>query len=132
MNRKGQISFEVLLLIAVVFLLSFMVAGSYFSIHDETYALAKVKTEVLGILHERGMPRTIQSVVSEVDGTAIRIDVTLSGENVAVVREVSDIPEDHTRRKMCGEIAKNTIYETVVVNINTREFCTATSPPAVI
>jgi len=130
MNRKGQISFEVLLLIAVVFLLSFMVAGSYFSIHDETYALAKVKTEVLGILHERGVPRTIQSVVSEVDGTAIRVDVTLSGENVA--KDLSKLPLNYKRNEMCDTIAKNTVYDTVIVRINDERFCSATPPPVVI
>ena len=54
MNRKGQLSFEFLLLTLVIFSLAIVIAGYHFAEQDVTNAMLIAKSEVLSQLNAQG------------------------------------------------------------------------------
>ena len=131
MNPRGQISFEVLLAIAAVFLLTFMVAGHYITEHDTTYAMAKVKTAVLSAVHNRGEAHMVfvspNMAVQPIGGLrkVLLLNVTLDPEpallNTAAVSLLpARVPGAGT---LCQEIADETAFDDVTLQVHGHFAC---------
>ena len=115
MNQRGQLSFEVALLVVLIFLLTFMAAGQYFQVHDTTYAVAKLKLATiteLGTLEKQHAIKRIDYAVAE-NGKALEID--LYAEPAFSDSEITRL--QGSLGGVCGEIKGSTVF-TNAVSIN--------------
>lgn len=77
MNKGGQLSFEVALIVVLIFLLTFTAAGQYFQVHDTTYAVAKLKAATIAELGTLDKQHAIKRIDYRVldSGKGIRLEV---------------------------------------------------------
>lgn len=109
MDGKGQVSFEVILLVMVVFVLVLAVAANYFSVHDVTYALTKTKSVMLGELHRIDKLHILKRIDYLAEGSALTIYV--EGDPLFTPAEVGEFDIV----SLCGEIKNKTGFEMVSV-----------------
>jgi len=111
LNKKGQISFELLLLILFVFGLGLMISGYHFEEQDTTNAMLIAKSEMLSELNNANKFVYID--------TPIQVTNSAS-ENVEVGIHLSDDPEidiPNTEIRIENTIIANTGFITANVDI---------------
>lgn len=109
MNGKGQVSFEVILLVMVVFVLVLAVAANYFAVHDVTYALTKTKSVMLGEMHRIDKLHILKRIDYLAEGSALTIYV--EGDPLFSSAEVAEF----NISGLCDEIKNKTGFEPVSV-----------------
>ena len=112
-KNKGQVSFEVLLLTAIVFATAIWVSSYYFQIRDSTLALQLTKVHTIEQIEAKDGKFTISNMDFREDPT----------DNTSITMEVGVEPNtfDCTElafAEIASQIVAETKYETVTIELN--------------
>ena len=114
LSERGQASFEILLLTAIVFASVIWVSGHYLEIRDSTLSLQMAKIHTLSQIDKSDNAMVIENLDFEesVDGTSITINIGVSdswdcGDN------------DFNSSGLASNIINNTKYTATSIYLNT-------------
>lgn len=112
-EHRAQLSIEVVLIVAVVFLISLLVFGNYFSISDSTIALITLKAEILKELNKQDDLYTIGKIEFLDCGNNAKFNVITEPESPDPSINTSQIED---------EIEQKTKWDSIQLTFNATDF----------
>ena len=106
MNSKGQVSFEVLLITMIIFIMVLGIANYYLAIADSTLAMQLAKVDALDKISASGETCSIE-----------KIDFTESGTNLALTIKTDCSFTAADFSKTIDRIKNKTKYDTVTITV---------------
>jgi hypothetical protein len=118
LSESGQVSFEILLLTAIVFASAIWVSGYYLEIRDSTLSLQMAKIHTMSQIEKSDEAMVIENLDFEesVDGTSITIRIGVSD---APSWTCSDT--DLNSSGLASTIINNTKYTATTIELNGTE-----------
>lgn len=115
-TSKGQTSFEMLLVVALVISIGIFILGNYFELDDSTMALAILKTRTVEKLAEEDSLYVIKKI-DYVEQASNKIDLNIS----TFPPDLDSYPDDEDGEEIASEIASKTAYDKdeITITINT-------------
>ncbi len=108
LNKKGQVSFELLMLTAIIFVTAIWTSGYYLDIKDSTLAIQLSKAQSILEIEEEDDLYTIEKI-EFVEVTNEQIDIT--------VRFCPDSTIDFDEGALATKITQNTKYTTANIGV---------------
>ncbi|MFH1544753.1 MAG: hypothetical protein ABIE23_01500 [archaeon] len=113
LTSKGQTSFEMLLVVALIISIAILILGNYFELDDSTIALAVLKTRTVEKLAEEDSLYVIKKI-DYVEQASNKIDLNIS----TFPPDLDSYPD---AEEIASEIASKTSYDkdkiTITINI---------------
>ncbi|MFH1224472.1 MAG: hypothetical protein V1676_01585 [Candidatus Diapherotrites archaeon] len=114
MNQRGQLSFEVAILVVLIFLLTFLAAGQYFQVHDTTYAVAKLKAATIAELGTLDKQHAIKRIDYQVGEAGKSLSMQIYGDPKFGKDEVAYLKDNTTLDDVCKDIMDATVFKNAV------------------
>ncbi len=112
LREKGQVSFEILLLTAIVFASVIWVSGYYLEIKDSTLALQMTKIHAISQIGKSDNQHVLEKLeFTEIAADKINLTIDVPGLNCT--------PGQFDAATLKSEIMANTKYTTVNIILNT-------------